>query len=154
VPQSIVSGHDPVFMSIFWKELMPLTGTKLNRTSVFHPQPDGQTEAANKVIVMYLRYLTGDRPPQWLRWLPWAEYVYNTAYQSALKETPFKIVYGCDPLTICSYESGESLVAAVAQNMADRDAFLADVRARLEQAQAALQVGLRQAPSRGDVRLG
>ena len=59
---------------------MRLSGTKLHMTFVFHPQLDGQTEAANKVIVMYLWCLTCDRPQQWLRWLPWAEYVYNTAF--------------------------------------------------------------------------
>jgi hypothetical protein len=58
-------------------------------TTAFHPQSDGQTEATNKVIVMYLRCLTGDCPRQWQRWLPWAEYIYNTAYQSVLKTTPF-----------------------------------------------------------------
>lgn len=99
------------FTSIFWRELMRLTGTKLHMTSAFHPQSDGQMEATNKVIAMYLRCLTGDRPHQWLRWLSWAEYVYNTAYQSALKETPFMIVYGYDPLTIRSYEAGEIRVA-------------------------------------------
>ena len=80
VPQSIVSDRDPVFTSIFWRELMRLTCTKLNMTLAFHLQSDGQTEAANKVIVMYLRCLTGDRPWQWLCWLPWAEHVYNTAF--------------------------------------------------------------------------
>jgi len=35
-------------------------GAKLHMTSVFHPQSDGQSKAANRVIVMYLRYLTGD----------------------------------------------------------------------------------------------
>ena len=84
---------------------------------------------------MYLRCFTGDRPRQWLRWLPWAEYVYNTAYQFSLRETPFRVVYGRDPPTIRSYEPGDTRVAAVAQNMEDRDAFLTDVRYRLEQAQ-------------------
>jgi hypothetical protein len=105
-------------------------------TSAFHPQSDGQTEAANKVIVMYLRCFTGDRPKQWLRWLPWAEYVYNTAYQSSLRDTPFRVVYGRDPPSIRSYEPGETRVAAVAKTMAAREELLADVRYRLEQAQA------------------
>jgi hypothetical protein len=69
---------------------MRLMGTKLHMTSAFHPQSDGQTEAANRVITMYLRCFTGDRPHQWLRWLPWAEYTNNTAYQSSLRETPFR----------------------------------------------------------------
>jgi hypothetical protein len=37
VPQSIVSDHDPVFTSTFWRELMRLMGTKLHMTSTFHP---------------------------------------------------------------------------------------------------------------------
>jgi hypothetical protein len=115
---------------------MRLTGTKLFMSSAFHSQTDGQTEAANRVIVMYLRCFTGDRPRQWLRWLPWAEYTYNTAFQSLLRETPFRVVYGRDPPTIRSYEPGETRVAAVAQEMEDRMAFLDDVRYRLELAQA------------------
>jgi hypothetical protein len=54
VPESIVSDRDLVFTSGFWNELMRLTGTKLYMSSTFHPQTDGQTEAANRVIVMHL----------------------------------------------------------------------------------------------------
>jgi len=85
---------------------------------------------------MYLRRLTGDRPRQWLRWLPWAEYIYNTAFQTSLRDTPFRVVYGRDPPTIRSYEPGDTRVAAVARSMEERDEFLADIRYRLEQAQA------------------
>lgn len=45
---------------------------------------------------------------------------------------PFKIIYDRNPLTICTYELGETRVVAVAKNMADRDELLADVRYRLE----------------------
>lgn len=49
IPTSIISDRDPVF-------------TKLHMSSAFHPQSDGQSEAVNKVITMYLRCLVGDRP--------------------------------------------------------------------------------------------
>ena len=62
-------------------------------STAFHPQTDGQSEAVNKTIAMYLCCITGDRPRAWLDWLPWAEYVYNTAYHSALRTTPFHVVY-------------------------------------------------------------
>jgi hypothetical protein len=102
IPQSMVSDRDPIFTSTFWHELMRLMGTKLHMTMTFHPQSDGQSEAANCVIIMYLRCLTGDRPRQWLRWLPWAEYLFNTAYQTSLWDTPFCVVYGRDPPSIRS----------------------------------------------------
>jgi hypothetical protein len=136
MPQSMVSDRDPVFTSTFWRELMRLMGTKLHMSSAFHPQSDGQSEAANRVIIMYLRCIMGDRPRQWLRWLPWAEFIFNTAYQTSLRDTPFRIVYGRDPPSIRSYEAGETRVAAVAKSMEEREEFLADVRHRLEQAQA------------------
>jgi len=104
----MVSDRDPVFTSTFWRELMRLMGTKLHMTTAFHPQSDGQSEAANRVIIMYLRCITGDRPRQWLRWLPWAEFVFNTAYQTSLRDTPFRVVYGRDPPSIRSYEPGET----------------------------------------------
>jgi hypothetical protein len=115
---------------------MRLVGARLHMTSAFHPQSDGQSEAANKVIAMYLRCFTGDRPREWLRWLPWAEYTYNTAYQSSLRDTPFHVVYGRHPPSLRSYEAGDTRVAAVAKTLAERDVFVADVRHRLEQAQA------------------
>jgi len=136
IPTSIVSDRDPVFTSAFWQELFRASGSKLHMNSAFHPQSDGQTEVVNKIIAMYLRCLTRDRPRQWVKWLPWAEYVYNTSFQSAVRETPFKIVYGRDPPCIRSYEPGELRVAAVAQNMAEHQEFLDDVRLRLEQASA------------------
>ncbi|WVZ89776.1 hypothetical protein U9M48_036140 [Paspalum notatum var. saurae] len=105
-------------------------------STAFHPQSDGQSESANRVIIMYLRCLTGDRPRDWLRWLPWAEYVFSTAFQSSLRETPFRVVYGRDPPSIRSYEPGETRVAAVAKTMEERAEFLEDIRLRLEQAQA------------------
>jgi len=130
----MVSDRDLVFTSLFWKELMRLSGTKLQMTSAFYPQSDGQTDAANKIIVMYLRCLTGDRPRLSLCWLPWEEYIYNAAFQTALKNTPFRIVYGRDPPSIRSYEPRETRVAVVAQSMAERDELLVDVRYLLEQA--------------------
>jgi hypothetical protein len=64
-----------------------------------------------------------------------AEFVFNTAYQSSLQDTPFRVVYGHEPPTIRSYESGDTRVVAIAKNMEERHEFLADIHARLEQAQ-------------------
>jgi hypothetical protein len=132
----MVSDRDPVFTLTFWRELMRLMGTKLHMMTAFHPQSDGQSEATNRVIIMYMRCLTGDKPRQWLRWLPWVEFVFNTAYQTSLRDTPFQVIYERDPPSIRSYEPGETRVAAVAKNMEERAEFMADIHYWLEQAQA------------------
>lgn len=63
--------------------------------------------------------------------------MYNISYRTALKETPFKIVYYRDPPTILSYEAVDTKVAVVAYSKAARDELLADVRSRLEHAHMA-----------------
>jgi len=136
IPASIVSDRDPVFTSAFWRALFTASGSKLLMSSAFHPQTGGQMEVVNMTIGMYLRCMTGDRLRQWVRWLHWAEYIYNTAFHTVLKDTPFRVVYGRDPPSLRSYDPVEIRVAAVAQNMAERDAFIEEVRLRLEQDQA------------------
>jgi transposase InsO family protein len=97
IPSSIVSDRDPTFTSNFWQELFKLSGVRLQMSSAFHPQSDEQTEVVNKIITMYLRCLTGDRPRQWLQWLPWAEFCYNSTHQSSLRTSSFRVVFGRDP---------------------------------------------------------
>jgi transposase InsO family protein len=94
LPESIVSNRDPVFTGNIWKDLFNKSGVALKMSTTFHPQTDGQSEAVNKTISMYLRCITGDRPRSWLELLPWAEYYYNTSFHSALKTTPLYVVYG------------------------------------------------------------
>jgi hypothetical protein len=33
----MVSDYDPIFTSMFWREIMRLMGTKLHMTMAFHP---------------------------------------------------------------------------------------------------------------------
>jgi transposase InsO family protein len=47
VPNRIVSDKGTQFTSRFWKSLHKAMGTKLDFSSAYHPQTDGQTERVN-----------------------------------------------------------------------------------------------------------
>jgi hypothetical protein len=135
IPCSIVSDRDQIFTSNFWTDLFQLAGVKLLLSSAFHPQTDGQIEVASRTIAMYLRCLATDRPRSWLQWLPWAEFCYNSSFQSPLRTTPFHVVYGRPPPSLMKYETGSSRVTVVDVQLQERDEFLAQIRERLLLAQ-------------------
>ena len=93
VPRSITSDRDKVFISAFWKTLFQMLGTSLCMSSSYHPQTDGQTEVVNRTLEQYLRCFAHDQPKNWLDWLAWAEYSYNTTVHSATRLTPFEAVW-------------------------------------------------------------
>jgi len=82
-PRSIVSDRDPIFLSHFWQALFALHRTNLLLSSNYHPQTDGQTEVLNWCPETYLRCMTSDEPKEWSKWLPMAQWWYNTTYHSA-----------------------------------------------------------------------
>jgi hypothetical protein len=106
-PSSIVSDRDPVFTGHVWRDLFGMVGVKLHMSTAFHPQTDDQSEVVNKVLAMYLRCVTGDRPRAWFDWLAWAEYCYNTSFHTALRATPFEVVYGRSPRPSCPIHQGQ-----------------------------------------------
>ena len=55
VPKTIISDHGAQFIVCFWEQLQESLGTKLIRSSAYHPQTDGQTERINQILEDMLR---------------------------------------------------------------------------------------------------
>ncbi|CAM8943168.1 unnamed protein product [Rhodiola kirilowii] len=109
-PKSITSDRDAVFLSDFWRELFTIQGVDLNMSTAYHPQFDGQTEVVNRCLETYLRCMCSDKPHLWSKWLPLAEWWYNTTFHSATQLTPYEVVYGQAPQHTClTYRANQRL---------------------------------------------
>lgn len=97
VPLTIVSDHDKIFTSSVWREILSTTGAKLMYSTAYHPQTDGQTERVNQCLEMYLRTAVHETPRQWRRWLPAAEFWYNSSHHASINCSPFKALFGREP---------------------------------------------------------
>ena len=134
-PKSIVSDRDKIFLSHFWKELFKMAGTKLHRSTAYHPQSDGQTEVVNRGIETYLRCFCGERPKEWVKWLHWAEYWYNTTFQRSLGITPFQAVYGRLPPPLVYFGDRDTPSTALDEQLKERDVTLGALKEHLKFAQ-------------------
>ncbi|WVZ97432.1 hypothetical protein U9M48_042972 [Paspalum notatum var. saurae] len=85
VPKKIVSDRGTLFTSHFWKCLHESMGTRLNFSSAYHPQTDGQTERTNQILEDMLRACAIQYGTSWDKSLPYAEFSYNNSYQASIK---------------------------------------------------------------------
>jgi hypothetical protein len=94
VPKTIISDRGAPFIARFWEQLQHALGTKLIRSSAYHPQTDGQTERVNQILEDMLRACIIHYGASWDKCLTLAEFSYNNSYQSSLQMEPFEALYG------------------------------------------------------------
>ena len=94
IPLSIVSDRDPRFTSRFWKELQSSFGIRLNCSTAFHPQTDGQSERVIQVLEDMLQGCVLDFMGSWDRYIPLMEFSYNNSYQSSIGMASYENLYG------------------------------------------------------------
>ena len=116
-PKIIISDRDPIFMGKLWTGLFSCLGTQLAHNSSYHPQYNGKTEIVNKCLEGYLRYFSYDKQTQWVKWLPLAEWWYNTSFHTTSKMSPFMALYGEQPPSMTSPLKGHSKVQAMEDHL-------------------------------------
>ena len=88
VPVSIVSDRGATFTSVFCQELHNTMGTRLDFSTAFHPQTDGQSEKTIQTLEDMLRMCVMDFGGQWDIHLPLIEFAYNNSYHASIEMVP------------------------------------------------------------------
>ncbi|KAL0540408.1 hypothetical protein IC582_024645 [Cucumis melo] len=136
VPVSIVSDRDARFTSKFWKGLQTAMGTRLDFSTAFHPQTDGQTERLNQVLEDMLRACALEFPGSWDSHLHLMEFAYNNSYQATIGMAPFEALYGkCCRSPVCWDEVGEQRLMGPELVQSTNEA-IQKIRSRMHTAQS------------------
>ncbi|GKB00222.1 putative reverse transcriptase domain-containing protein [Tanacetum coccineum] len=94
VPVLIISNRDGRFISCFWQTLQKALGTRLDMSTAYHPQTDGQSERTIQTLKDMLRACVIDFGGSWDVHLLLAEFSYNNSYHSSIRCAPFEALYG------------------------------------------------------------
>nr|GEY15355.1 putative reverse transcriptase domain-containing protein [Tanacetum cinerariifolium] len=112
MPISIISDRDYRLTSSFWQSMQEALGTRLDMSTTYHPQTNGQSERTIQTLEDMLRACALDFGGSWDVHLSLVEFSYYSSYHSSVRCTPFEALYGrkC-PSPIMSAEVGKKSYA-------------------------------------------
>ncbi|GJW61221.1 putative reverse transcriptase domain-containing protein [Tanacetum coccineum] len=94
IPVLIIYDLDGRFKSNFWRSFQKALGTRLDMSTAYHPQNDGQSERTIQTLEDMLQAYVIDFGNGWDRHLPLIEFSYNNSYHTSIKAAPFEALYG------------------------------------------------------------
>ena len=108
VPASIVSDRDPRFTSYFWQAFQKALGMRVNMSTAYHHQTDGQSERTIQTLEDMLRAVVLDWGDSWEKYLPLVEFAYNDSFHTSIGMSPYEALYGRPCRTpLCWTQVGE-----------------------------------------------
>nr|GEU44658.1 putative reverse transcriptase domain-containing protein [Tanacetum cinerariifolium] len=171
IPVSIICERDPRFTSKFWKAFQKAMGTRLDMSTAYHPETNGQSERTIQTLEDMLRACVIDFGNGWERHLPLVEFSYNNSYHASIKAASFEALYGRKCRSpVCWAEVGDAQLTGPElihettekivqikqriQAARDRQKSYADVRRKPLEFQVGNRVMLKVSPWKGVVRFG
>nr|GEY22221.1 putative reverse transcriptase domain-containing protein [Tanacetum cinerariifolium] len=171
IPVSIISDRDPRFVSNFCRSLQNALGTRLDMSTAYHPETNGQSERTIQTLEDMLHACAIDFGKGWVNHLPLVEFSYNNSYHASIKAAPFEALYGrkcCLP--VCWTKVGEAQILGpeltqetsekivqIKQRMQatrDRQKSYADLKRKTMEFQVGDKLMLKVSPWKGVVRFG
>ncbi|GJY35735.1 putative nucleotidyltransferase, ribonuclease H [Tanacetum coccineum] len=155
---------------LYLKEVKAM-GTRLDMSTAYHPETDGQSERTIQTLEDMLRACVIDFGNGWEGHLPLIEFSYNNSYHASIKAAPFEALYGRKCRSpVCWAEVGDArltgpeLVHETTEKIVqikhrmqaarDRQKSYADVRRKPLEFQVGDRVMLKVSPWKGVVRFG
>nr|GFB72711.1 retrotransposon protein, putative, Ty3-gypsy subclass [Tanacetum cinerariifolium] len=85
--------RDGRFASHLWQVLQKALGTRLNMSTTYHSETDGQSEHTIQTLEDMLRACVMDFGGSWDTHLSLVEFSYNNSYHKSIKCAPFEALY-------------------------------------------------------------
>ncbi|GKD12219.1 putative reverse transcriptase domain-containing protein, partial [Tanacetum coccineum] len=154
-----------------WQSLQKALGTRLDMSTTYHLQTDGQSERTIQTLKDILHNCVIDFENGWDKHLPLVEFSYNNSYHTGIKAAPSKALYGRTCRSpICWAEVGDVQLTGLEtvhettkkivqiksriQAAHDRQKSYADVRHKPLEFQVGDKVMLKVSPWKGVIRFG
>lgn len=102
-PRVLVSDRGRPFLARLLQDILQACSVVHRPTSAYHPQTNGLTERFNHTLGDMLALYVQSDQTNWDRLLPYLTFAYNTAVQSTTHFTPFRLVFGRDP--VCNVDT-------------------------------------------------
>lgn len=96
-PATIITDRGTQMMARSTEAYLKHRGITHAATTAYHPAANGLCERANKTIKQMIAMTTAGGE-KWTDVLPYVVFCYNTGYQDTVRQTPFFLVYGRDPV--------------------------------------------------------
>jgi len=117
---------------------MKILKVKLNFSTAFHPQTDGQSERAFRTLEEMLRCFISFTQKDWDQYLPGLEFAYNNHINDATKQTPFFLEYGQHPFSISDILHADHTEEKLSKNPST-DSFIKEIEKANELAKLSIQ---------------
>ncbi|KAM1990197.1 hypothetical protein ACFX15_031479 [Malus domestica] len=98
VPKMIITDNDTIFTAERFKEYTASLKIRLEQSTPYYPQANGQAEASNKVLIGILKKIIKERPGMWHLKLNEALWAYRTSLRLATRTTPYALTYEHDAM--------------------------------------------------------
>ena len=106
IPQSILSDRGQNFESNLFKNLLKVAGIKKLRTTPYRPQTNGACERFNRTLISLIGTMELEDKKNWIEKLNTLTHLYNCTRSSMTGHSPYKLVFGREPILPVDLEFG------------------------------------------------